>query len=433
MAYDEPSYRRHTSTGDGDGGGYRTGTFASPDYRARRSTQDYQPPVDYAQTEFGATEDLDENASRRGALAGPDPADGRDRIGIHLGWEVVLLLGAAAMGYLLWREDADALKGDALDTLLLSGAAIGLLALAAGLTLRAGVPNLAVGPIAIAAALHFAENGDRGVVPAAGQAVAVAVVGAVVIALIVVAFHVPGWVATLGGALAVVTYNQLRVAPVNVQGDFDPSNRAYFVFAGFAVLALGGGLLGVLPGVRRWLGRLRPTGDPAVRPGGAAALPVITSLVLSSVMAVGAGVLFAANATGPVAPRTGLEWTGIAVGAALIAGTSAYGRRGGIFGTLFAVVILTVFLDYAARRDLDIALFAIAAAALGAGLVVTRLVETYGRPLPAPGDDDDWQATTGTTASWSPAMPDTWSTAAPAQPSGGRADRWDDRWGTNAR
>ena len=111
------------------------------------------------------------------------------------------------------------------------------------------------------------------------------------------------------------------------------------------------------------------------------AFPVIASLVLSSVFAVGAGILMAAQSAAPIVPGTGLEWTGLAFGAALLAGTSAYGRRGGIFGTLLAVAGLTLFLDYADRRNFDIALFAIAACAIGGGLIVTRLVETYGRRL----------------------------------------------------
>ena len=126
----------------------------------------------------------------------------------------------------------------------------------------------------------------------------------------------------------------------------------------------------------------------------------------------------AAQSTEPIEPGTGLEWTGIAIGAALLGGTSAYGRRGGIFGTLLAVTGLTLFLDYSARRDLDIALFAIAAATLGAGLVVTRLIETYGRPLPVAGVDDDWQAAAagpGTT-NWTPDLPETWT------PVGARAE-----------
>jgi hypothetical protein len=155
-------------------------------------------------------------------------------------------------------------------------------------------------------------------------------------------------------------------------------------------------------------------------------LPVLVALVLSSVFAVGAGTLMAAQTTKPIVPGTGLEWTGIALGLAMVAGTSAYGRRGGIFGTLFAVTALTLFLDYADRKHFAIALFAIAAALVGGGLIVTRLVETYGRPLP-PSTGDDW-ADASTTTSWSPALPENWTpTATPA-----RTDRWDDGpWGSS--
>jgi hypothetical protein len=125
-------------------------------------------------------------------------------------------------------------------------------------------------------------------------------------------------------------------------------------------------------------------------------------------------------------PNTGLEWTGIAFGAALLAGTSAFGRRGGIFGTLLAAAGIALFLDYAARRHFDIALFAIAACAVGGGLIVTRLVETYGKPLSAAEVDEDWNGapSTGVT-NWQPDQPDTWSPPPSPQP-----PRWDDGpWG----
>jgi hypothetical protein len=160
----------------------------------------------------------------------------------------------------------------------------------------------------------------------------------------------------------------------------------------------------------------------------AAAFPVIVALVLSSVFAVGAGILMAAQSTAPIAPGTGLEWTGLAFGAALLAGTSAYGRRGGIFGTLLAVAGLTLFLDYAARRDFDIALFAIAACAVGGGLIVTRLVETYGRPLLVPAAAD-WNAAASAGTTWTPDMPQTWSTS--PEPPDSKPLRWDEGpWGS---
>lgn len=408
MAYDETTYRRNTGDepAESNPAAYRTGTAAT-DFRNRRR-------------------DLDPDDS--GARPAEPPAEpayvdaGRDRLGVHIGWEIVLLLAVAAIAYLLYRLDPAALRRPALDTLLISGAALGLLTLGAGLTLRAGVANLAVGPIAVAATLHYAENGDRGLVDSMLPALGIAAGGGLVVALLVLLLHVPGWVASLAAAMGVIVYNQLRTGPVAVQGTYDPANHAFFLFGGFALLAVIGGALGTITPIRRMVGRLRPAGDPAVRRGGSAAVPVIASLVLSSVFAAGAGMLMAAQSTTPVLPGTGLEWSGIALGAALLAGTSAYGRRGGIFGTLLAVAGVTLFLDYAARRNFDIALFAIAASLIGVGLLVTRLVETYGRPLPVPGTGEDWAPSAGTT--WSPDLPETWSpSSTPAQ---SRAtEQWD--------
>jgi hypothetical protein len=420
MAYDETTYRRPDDQGD-DPAAYRTNTngFTAPDYRGRRRDLD---PEDSGGLRF--------DAPPAEPLRRTVRDEGRDRLGIHIGWEIVLLLAVAAIGYLLYRLDPASLRRPALDGLLISGTVIGLLSLGAGLTLRAGVPNLAVGPIALAAALQYAENGDKGLVQAAAPALIIAAVGGLVVAILVIALHVPGWAASLAAAMGVIVFIQLRTGPVNVQGDYDPANQAFYLFGGFALLAVLGGALGTLPAVRRMLGGMRPVGDPADRAGAGAALPVIGSLVLSSVFAVVAGTLMAAQTTRPIVPATGLEWTGIAFGVALLAGTSAFGRRGGIFGTLLATAGMALFLDYQDRRNFDIALFAIAACAVGGGLIVTRLIETYGRPLATPGTGEDWNAaaTTGTTANWSPEMPESWTPNMPAQ---NRTDRWDEGpWGS---
>jgi hypothetical protein len=406
MAYDAQT--------DSDPSAYRN-SHAAVDYRARRGLEPDETSYD------GPA--LDPSPVRRWPQD-----DGRDRLGVHIGWEVVLLLAVAALGLLLYRTDAASLKRPALDTLLISGTAIGLLTLGAGLTLRAGVPNLALGPIALAAALQYAENGDDGLVRAVVPALIIAAAGGLVIGILILALQVPGWAASLGAGLGVIVYNQLRTAPVAVQGHYEPTGRAFYFFGGFAILAVISAAIGTITPIRRWLGRMRPVGDPASRRGGAAVVPVLGSLVLSSAFAVLAGVLLATQAT-RVVPGTGLEWTGIALGTALLAGTSAYGRRGGIFGTLLAVAGMALFLDYQSRRHFDIAMFAVAAVAVGGGLVITRLVETYGKPLPALGVGDEWNAaaSTGTTNAWQPDRPEAWEeTAAPAP----RTDRWDDGpWG----
>ncbi|BEL10990.1 hypothetical protein Q0Z83_091810 [Actinoplanes sichuanensis] len=409
MAYDDTTFRRP--------GDEKTDTDPAA-YRRR---------VQYDDTAGTTLDQSQRNSATTGAIPTVEE-DGRDRLGIHLGWEVMLLVVAAVLGFLLQREDSAALQRPALDALLVTGAAIGLLTLGAGLTLRAGVPNLALGPIALAAAMQYAENSDKGLAQAVVPALIIAAAGGLAVGLIVTVLHVPAWAATLAASFGVIVYIQLRPAPVEVQGDWDPTGQAFVLFGAFAALAVLGAAIGALAPVRRFLGRMRPTGDPAQRRGAAAAVPAILTLVVSSLFATGAGVLIAATADGPIAPETGFEWTGIAMGLALLAGTSAYGRRGGIFGTLFVVTALTLFLRYEEIRDLDIALFAIAGSVFVAGLVVTRFVESYGNPY-ASRVGEDWNAAPSGGTNWSPTLPETWNTPATPTP---RSDRWDDGpWGAN--
>nr|WP_067369680.1 hypothetical protein [Micromonospora rosaria] len=311
----------------------------------------------------------------------PEPgAAGHDRIGVHLAWEVVLLAGAVVLAYLLWRTQPATLRGAGLRDLLIDLVALGLLTVAAGLSLRTAAVNLAVGPVAVAAALHFAEQSERSVPAVVGPATLVAALGGLVLALVVVVLHVPSWAASLAGAAGVIVYIEQRAAPVVVQGDHDPGRAALHLFAGFAALAVLGGLFGAIRAVRRLVGRSRPVGDPALPQGPVAAVLTAFALVSSTVLAMLAGTLLAAEATAPVAPGTGLDGTVLAVGTALLAGTSAYGRRGGIFGTLFAVSLVALFLAWAQARGWVVSPWAVGGVALAIGLLVTRLVETFGRP-----------------------------------------------------
>ncbi|GAB7041615.1 MULTISPECIES: ABC transporter permease [Catenuloplanes] len=424
MAYDEPAYRRRD--GETDSTARVTGGYGQPEtgYRPEGShRRDEQYPPQYAAT---AETRVPEHAEAPRVSLGDafdDPSHGevgRDRMAVHFLWEFVLLVAGAGLAYLLYAGQPDAVTGAGLDTLLVQGATLGLLALGAGATLRTAAPNLAIGPVAVASALHFAENGDGGVLQAAGVALVIGLVGGLILALVVVGFHVPGWAASLAAALGVIVYIQLRPGPVAVQGDYDPTRHAVYLFGGFAALAVIGGLLGLIKNVRRTVGRFRPVGDPADRRGVGGAVVTTLAIVFSTVLAVGAGVLLAAGSPDPVVPSVGLEWTGLALGAALVGGTSAFGRRGGVLGTLLAVVVLTLFLRYQDLESWDISTYATAAVAVGGGLVVTRLVETFGRPAPAP--DTQWTE---------PPAATTWQ-APPAEPNPApRTDPWDSsRWGS---
>ncbi|MFY1696494.1 ABC transporter permease [Solwaraspora sp. WMMA2101] len=363
---------------------------------------------------------------------------GRDRLAVHVVWETILLAVVGGLGYLLYQEDPTVTGAAARDPLLVYATGLGLLVLAAGVSLRAGAPNLAIGPVAIAAALHFAENGDNGVLPVLVTAGIWAVVLGVLTAVLVTGLQMPGWAGSLVAACVAVVFIQQRAAPVDLQGAFDPTGQAVFLFGGFVAVAVLGGILGTVKPVRRGVGRFRPVADPALRRGATAAMVTSGALVVSMGLAVGGGVLLAAVGGGPVSPSVGLEWSALAIGAALLGGTSVFGRRGGIFGAVFAVVGLTIFIRYADLRQLDIALYATAAVTLAVGLVVTRLVETFGRPRvrqevedaePPPEEEDEWVEPPP--QSWTPAVTqDSWSATLPAQPARAR-ERWDtgNHWG----
>lgn len=349
-----------------------------------------------------------------------DSADGgRDRMTVHVVWECMLLIGTAALVFLTYSEFPDAFRGFALDRLLVAGTAFGLLAMAAGVTLRAGAPNLALGPVALASAHYITEQGS--VAAALLPAVLAGLALGLVLALFVVGLHVPGWAASLAAALAVTVWpGQLTGVVGGSVSDWDPTSYSGYLYGGFAALSALGGLFGLVRVVRHSLGRFRPASDPAVRRGVGAAVATAAALVWSTGLAVLAGVLLA---TGPgMVQASGFEWSGLAIGAALLGGTSAFGRRGGALGGLLAVTLLMFCFAYAELRDWEVSAGAIAAAAIALGLVVTRLVETFGRAR-ADWDETGDDAEDGWGDTWSDPQ-ESWSFALPAEPTDPRADRW---------
>ncbi len=180
-----------------------------------------------------------------------------------------------------------------------------------------------------------------------------------------------------------------------------------------------------MPTIRRGFGQFRPVIDPARRRGMTAAMIVVGATVGSSVLAGLSGV-FTVLISHQVAPSNGLELTGLALGAALLGGTSAFGRRGGIFGTIFAVALISVGLAYAEATDRHWSAGGLAVIAIAVGLGITRLVERFGRPVLPPSStdaDDAWSPRVHSLApsgrAWQPAP----------TPTGGLWSA-DDVWGT---
>jgi ribose/xylose/arabinose/galactoside ABC-type transport system permease subunit len=408
---------------------YTPSSYSSPDYPSR-STID----------STGGTLGLGQRSSTRLRLDDvfddPNHGDpGRDRMAPHILWELVLVLGVAAVVYLLRMRHPETFKGAGLRELMLSITIVGLLTMSMGLSLRAAVVNLAVGPIGYASALFYLGHATRGPVYAGAVTGLVAAAVGMGLAVVIVGFHVPSWAASLAAGFLLIAWIERQAAAQLPRGSYRPGGHAVYWLAGFVLLAVLGNLLGTVKPVRRTLGRFRPVADPARRRGAGAAVIAILALVGSSVLASAGGVLLA-SATGKLVPA-GSEFeltgavglTGLALGAALLSGTSAFGRRGGVFGTALAAALIVVGGGYVDTTKWQVPPIALAAAAIILGLLVTRMVESYGRPE-ALSDNDDWRPSgSAESTGWSMTRSSSWNSAAAPTPLDGSPSSASDPWG----
>lgn len=336
-----------------------------------------------------------------------DPAHGepgRDRMLVHGLWELVLVLALAGVGYLLYRESSAVFSGDGLQGLLLGASVLGLLAAGAAVALRAGVVNLAVGAVAVAAGLYYGHHTGSGIVAVLLVVIGAAAAVGVVQGLITVGLQVPSWAVSLAAGLGILVWAG-KQEPVRLTGGYDPSSHAYYWFGGLCAVSVIAGLVGLFPSVRRAVGRSRPVADPAHRRGVVAAVIAVAATMVSTILA-GVGGVLAVTVSSRATASDGLEITALALGVALVGGTSAYGRRGGIFGTVFAVGLVIVVQQYLTVTNRSWGTAAFAALTIGIGLAVTRLVERFGRPHPgvAEPEEEDWAPTihAATGRTWQP-------------------------------
>jgi hypothetical protein len=359
----------------------RDNTSSTPVYRPPSYAEEYPAPVESTST-LGFSRRAVSPAELDDVFDDPEVGDpGMDRMVVHAVWELVLLVATAGLAAWFYHTHRAGLTGDGLRGVLLMAATLGFLTLAAGLSLRAGVVNLAVGPVAVAAALFFAAHSNHGFLRTAAITLPLAAGAGLLIGLMTVVFHVPAWASSFAAALGLIVWIQRQTAPAQLGTTYEPARHAFYWYGAFAALVLLGGFLGLVKPVRRGLGRFRPVGDPALRRGTGAAVIALLATIGSCVFAGVAGILGLVAGVG--LPADGFVITGLALGAALLGGTSAFGRRGGIFGSLFSASLLALVLSYSKVANLRISEYALAAGAIAAGLVVTRLVESFGRPVSA--------------------------------------------------
>jgi ribose/xylose/arabinose/galactoside ABC-type transport system permease subunit len=339
-----------------------------------------------------------------------DPNDGepgRDRVLVHGVWELVLALAIAGVGMALTQARPGALAGDHLRDLLLVATFIGLLGIATAVSLRASVPNLAVGGAAVLAGTWVARQADGEWLAAAGVAVGICAAIGLVQGLVVVGLHVPAWAASLAVLLGIGAWAAAQ-GSVTAHIDYSPLPDAYLWFAIVSAVSVIGSLFGLAPSLRRGFARFRPVADPARRRSVAAAVIAVVTTVVSMALA-GVGGILIVLLNGRTDAESALELTAYGLAAALLGGTSAFGRRGGIFGTVFAACLLTLVGAWMAAVYPRLSTVWMLAAAIGVGLAVTRLVERFGRPvlLPPTEEEESWMprvhSLAPTSKPWKPA------------------------------
>ena len=319
-----------------------------------------------------------------------------DRLGIHMVLEVLLLVGFAAALFLFYRADAAPLSTD-VGRQIVTVATVPLLlsAIAASLALRVGTVNLAGGAVAVAAAVLFSEYAGQGLAVAVAMAVAGALAGAVILVILVVVLRVPAWLSGLAVAAGTalwmsehVDLSTLSSGPITPL----PARQAWIWLIAVAALSILGGIVGALSGWRARLGACRAAAAGTEPRDGATIATTITALAGSCLLSGLAGVwLVWAPPPEPNPGYPGLDlWTltGFGLAAALLGGTSLLGRRGGVLGTLLAALGLASLVFLSTIDGWPISVGWILLGAIGCGVIISRLVEAFGRPDPRWNDDE---------------------------------------------
>ncbi|MGH8877629.1 MAG: hypothetical protein ACRD0P_09845 [Stackebrandtia sp.] len=311
-----------------------------------------------------------------------------DRIGVHLCLEAVLLLGFAILLFALFRSDAAPFAtGQRRDAMIVVVVALLLTAMASAVALRVGTVNLAVGAIAAGAGMLFAENTARGLPMALAIALGAALAAGAVLVLLAVVLRAPGWLAgaAVTGVIALwlwqhVDLTRQTVAPLSSLA----ASQAWIWLVSIGALSIVGGVVGALGGWRSRLGECRKAAASGGRRDGATIATTITALLMSALLAGMAGVwlIWTAAPTQVFMPMRldPVLLTGFGLAAALLGGTSALGRRGGILGTLAASLLLATVLALSIVDEWRLHPLWLILAAIGVGIIVTRLVDTLGRP-----------------------------------------------------
>ncbi|SDL06367.1 Ribose/xylose/arabinose/galactoside ABC-type transport system, permease component [Glycomyces sambucus] len=276
----------------------------------------------------------------------------RDRVVFQFVWEAILLLLTLNALFLVYQRREEILGGavtfDAVEGQLAALTPLLLLATGFALTLRLGAVNLAVPAMpGLVIALPELFVGDNPLVGLAYTAGAAAVL-AVLFTILTVVLRIPAWLAgvaslvVIAGSFAALGKLSGAVGADGAGTWTDPG--ALWLFLGAAALSIAGGLLGLVPAVRDRFSRVKGAADgTGDREGGSVAV-LLGGTFLALLLGALAGFLPAVFAleTG-VAGMFQASPDALVLGpqvliVVFLAGTSPWGRRGGVFGTVLAAV-----------------------------------------------------------------------------------------------
>lgn len=326
----------------------------------------------------------------------------RDRVLFQFIWEgILLLLTANALFLAYQRRDLIFPEGtgaEALGSHYTTVAALVLIAAGLGLSLRLGAVNLAVpGLAALVVTTPTVFVGDD---PLIGLALAagVAAVLAGVFTVLTAVLRLPAWLAGLATLLAIgATFPALRELDLwlNAGGVAPWSNPGgLWLFAGAVAISIAGGLIGLLPAVRDRFSAVKT----AVEGTGPRDAKSVFTLLGGSFLALLLGALagFAPTAFGaswegaaavPLVGSYSVDinasalLTPIALVVVFLAGTSPWGRRGGVFATsLAAIAVWALILVWQslAGPEWNPALYVELAGAMFVGLLLIGLFVSFG-------------------------------------------------------
>ncbi|WP_030161027.1 hypothetical protein [Glycomyces sp. NRRL B-16210] len=309
------------------------------------------------------------------AQTGPEDDAPTDRMAVHVVWEIGLLLLAGGVLFALTQSATGPFAEGSWQAFSAALAPLLMLATAMAVSLRVGSVNLAVGPIALIAAWMFVDASSNGSMVALAMGLGAAAFIGIVLATLSAWLRAPGWAASgaVGGAIGLWAGSAGEPSAFLLEAL--PNTGVLAALGAAAGLSLFLGLVGAFAGVRARLAPIRDT--PAGERHGRGGL-VFLGVLLSSTLAGAAGVVAAWTAvpeTGAAGLPDPILLTVLALGAALLGGTSLMGRRGGVCGTVFASVMVLSLMWLAQARGWTFDPSWIALSAIVAGFLVTRLVE----------------------------------------------------------